>query len=206
MIAHSIVQAAESGLFDLIAVSSDSQAILDVAADWGANEQIVRPAEMATSEAAKVPAIHHCVSEVERRRGQSFDVLVDLDATSPLRRLEDIRGAVALLEDRAVASVITGAPARRSPYFSLVEQDETGVVRLSKTAAEPVVRRQDSPPCFDMNGSVFVWRRETFIADPAVFYDDTLLYEMPEERSVDIDSELDFAIVEMLMTKDSRGG
>ena len=204
LIAHSIVQAKESGLFDLVAVSSDSPAILETAAEWGADQQVVRPAEMATSEAAKLPAIRHCVTEVERREGRSFDVLVDLDATSPLRSLVDIKAAVALLEERGVASVITGAPARRSPYFNLVERDANGVVRLSKTPAQPVVRRQDAPPCFDMNASIYVWRRDAFMAEPAVFYRDTLLYEMPEERSVDIDSELDFSIVEMLMASHGR--
>lgn len=204
LIAHSIVQAKECGLFDSVAVSSDSQAILDAAAAWGADHLVVRPHEMATSEAAKPPAIKHCLTEAERYFGRTFDVLVDLDATSPLRSLDDIRGAVALLEARNVASVITGATARRSPYFNLVERDENGVVSLSKTpAGGAVLRRQDAPECFDMNASIYVWRRDAFIARPLVFHDDTLLFEMPEERSVDIDSTLDFEIVEMLMTKKS---
>ena len=52
-----------------------------------------------------------------------------------------------------------------------------------------------------MNGSIYVWRREVFYRNPAVLYDDTLLFEMPEERSIDIDSELDFEIVRMLLSK-----
>ena len=205
LIAHSIGQAKASGLFELVAVSSDSPAILDAAKEWGAEEVVVRPGEMATSEAAKLPAIRHCVEEVERRRGHAFGTLVDLDATSPLRDVSDIEGAVALLEEGAASNVITGAPARRSPYFNLVERDAAGVVRLSKRPDTPVVRRQDAPPCFDMNASIYVWRRDKFMADPKVFYDDTLLYEMPEERSVDIDSELDFRIVRMLMDSKELG-
>lgn len=201
LIAHSIVQAKECGLFDLIAISSDSMAILDAADAWGADHLVVRPDEMATGEAAKTPAIKHCVAEVEKRLGRTFDVLVDLDATSPLRDLDDIKGAVALLEARNVASVITGTPARRSPYFNLVERDENGIARLSKTADTVIVRRQDAPDCFDMNASIYVWRRDAFMARPVVFQDDTLLFEMPEERSFDIDTVLDFEIVEMLMAK-----
>ena len=52
-----------------------------------------------------------------------------------------------------------------------------------------------------MNASIYAWRRDPFIAQPAVFYPDTLLYEMPEARSHDIDSELDFALVEFLMQR-----
>ncbi len=62
-------------------------------------------------------------------------------------------------------------------------------------------RRQDAPPCFDMNASIYVWKRDVFMADPRVFYADTRLFVMPEERSHDIDSELDFAIVEFLMSR-----
>lgn len=199
LIAHTIERARESGLFECIAVSSDSDAILDAARQWGADFHVRRPDELATDTAAKVPAIRHCLEEAERLAGIRCDVLVDLDATSPLRSTDDIRGAVVLLETRGVTSVITGAPARRSPYFNLVEVDAAGVVRLSKTLAQPVVRRQDAPKCYDMNASIYVWRRDDFLAHPAVFYGDTLLYEMPEDRSHDIDTELDFEWVEFLM-------
>ncbi len=201
LIAHSLIQAKAVGLFDAIAVSSDSAEILAAAAQWGADELIERPEELASDTADKAPAIGHCVAEVERRHGVRFEVLVDMDATSPLRLPEDILGAVTLLEDSGATNVITGAPARRSPYFNLVERGATGAVALAKNSGPRVDRRQDAPPCFDMNASIYVWRREPFMAAPAVFYPDTLLYEMPEERSFDIDSELDFAIVEFLLSR-----
>jgi CMP-N,N'-diacetyllegionaminic acid synthase len=199
LIAHSIEQGKASGLFEYLAVSSDSDEILDIAARYGADLLIKRPAEMASDVAAKIPAIRHCVMEAERRIGKQFDVLVDLDATSPLRRPEDIDGAVRLLEERSVANLITGAIARRSPYFNLVEIGEDEVVRVSKQLDKLLVRRQDSPKCYDMNASIYVWRRDALFTDPAVFKEDTLLYVMPEERSIDIDSELDFKFVEFLM-------
>jgi CMP-N,N'-diacetyllegionaminic acid synthase len=199
LIAHSIEQARQSGLFEFIAVSSDSPAILDAARQFGADILVKRPDEMATDSAAKIPAIRHCVETAEAEIGRQFPVLVDLDATSPLRLPEDIRGAVELFEKHAVSNVITGAPARRSPYFNLVEANEHGYIRLSKQLQKPIFRRQDAPRCYDMNASVYVWAREAFFRDLKVFYDDTLLYEMPENRSIDIDSELDFQVVQMLM-------
>lgn len=201
LIAHSILQAKASGLFEAVAVSSDSKRILETAEAWGADHLVVRPDHMASDTAAKVPAIAHCLTEIEGRLGRRFEVLTDLDATSPLRLPEDIRGAVELLERSGVKSVITGAPARRSPYFNLLERDAEGVVRVSKRPDPPILRRQDAPECFDMNASIYVWRRDAFLAEPEVFYDDTLLFEMPEERSIDLDSELDFAFIQLLMER-----
>ena len=199
MIAHSLTQARTSGLFEVIAVSSDSPEILEVARRHGADLLVERPAELATDTAAKLPVIRHCVEGVERITGKRFDVVVDLDATSPLRWVEDIQGAVHLLERQNVANVITAAPARRSPYFNLVELGEDGVVRLSKPLERPIVRRQDSPKCFDMNASIYVWQRAALFDCPTVFNADTRLFIMPAERSTDIDNELDFEIVELLM-------
>lgn len=208
LIAHSLEQAHDSGLFDAIAVSSDSDDILAAARAAGAQHLVKRPDELASDQAAKLPAIRHCVATVERELGQRFDTLVDLDATSPLRSLEDIRGAVALLERDACANVITAAPARRSPYFNLVELDGAGVARLSKPLPAAITRRQDAPPCYDMNASIYVWRRDVLFASDSVFNANTRLFVMPEERSVDIDSELDFRIVELLMRErtDARQG
>ncbi len=199
LIAHSIEQARASRLFDCLAVSSDSDEILKAAEQYGADYLISRPDEMATDTAAKLPAIQHCVNEVERQTGKRFETLVDLDATSPLRLPEDIVGAVKLLEQRGVANVITGAPARRSPYFNLVEVGADDVVRLSKPLEKAIVRRQDAPKCYDMNASIYVWRHDALFAKSPIFQSDTMLYVMPEERSIDIDSELDFKFVEFIL-------
>ena len=205
LIAWTIEQARRSGLFPLVAVSSDDEEIGRVALEWGADLVIERPAELATDTARKVDAIRHCLEEVARRSATTFDVLVDLDVTAPLREPGDIVGAVELLETSGASNVITGAEARRSPYFNLVELQPDGAVRLAKIPERPINRRQDVPRCFDMNASIYVWHVPTFLADPSVFYPDTRLYEMPQSRSVDIDSQLDLELVELLMRKVHAG-
>lgn len=199
VLAWSIAQARETGLFDAIAFSSDSDALLDAALKAGADITVRRPDEMATDTAPKLPAIRHCLEQAIAQMGTTPEIFVDLDVTSPLRLPSDITGAVALLRESGARNVITGAPARRSPYFNLVEQRADGSVGLSKSANPPVTRRQDAPRCFDMNASIYVWRVAPFLEQPAVFYPDTRLFEMPEERSIDIDSDLDFALVELLL-------
>lgn len=201
LIAHSIIQANDSGVFDAVAVSSDSGEILEVARQWGADHVVERPAALATDTAPKIPAIRHCAETVEQATGTVFDVVVDLDATAPLRNLDDIRGVVELLETSGAANVVSGMKARRSPYFNLVELDDRKRVRLSKPPAKPIARRQDAPQCFDLNASVFAWTREALLSgNDFVIGDHTLLYVMPEERSIDIDSEIDFRFAEFVMT------
>ena len=206
LFAHSIRSARATGLFDRVVVSSDAPEVLDHAVEYGADWVVVRPAEMANDTAGKVPAIAHAVRSAEEHFGETYDICVDLDATSPLRIPEDIIGAVELLESTDAKSVITGAEAHRSPYFNLVEEDANGFVSVSKKLPAEVLRRQDAPRSFDMNGSVYVWRREALVEGLNVFHDNTRLYEMPPSRSLDIDHELDFKIVEFLMKEaESKG-
>lgn len=205
LVAWTVEQAKASNLFDLIAMSSDSENILLVGRAAGADLTVERPKELASDTAAKAPAIRHCLLTAESVLGCPADILVDLDVTSPLRTTDDIKGAVRLLEGSGVSNVITGAPARHSPYFNLVELGPEGAVQLSKTLETPVVCRQDGPPCYDMNASIYVWKRDVFVERPGVFYDDTRLFKMPEARSIDVDSDIDFELVELLMRRRLEG-
>ncbi len=199
LIAHTVQQILDSSLFEHIAISSDSDAILEAAGAAGADILIKRPDELATDTAAKLPVIQHCFQEAEAVTGKSFSHLIDLDATSPLRAVSDIVAVADLLKQPGTTNVITGAPARRSPYFNLVECDENGVPSLSKAPQGAVVRRQDAPECYDMNASIYGWTRAALFDQPSLFVPGTRLHVMPEERSLDIDNELDFQFVEMLM-------
>jgi CMP-N,N'-diacetyllegionaminic acid synthase len=201
LLAWSIEQARQTGLFEAIAFSSDSDLLLETALKSGADIAVKRPDEMATDTAPKLPAIRHCLEQAIARTGNTPEIFVDLDVTSPLRLPSDIAGVVELLRQSGARNVITGATAHRSPYFNLVEARVDGSVGLSKVANPPIVRRQDAPRCFDMNASIYAWRVASFLENPAVFYPDTRLFEMPEERSADIDSDLDFMLVELLLRK-----
>lgn len=206
LITHSIERAQETGLFEAIAVSSDSDEILEVAAKAGVTTLIKRPDRLATDQAAKLPVVQHCMLAAEESMGQTFSVVVDLDATSPLRSVQDIVAAHHLLLNTDAQNVITAMHARRSPYFNMIELDSEGYARLSKTPDTPVLSRQKAPGCFDMNASIYVWRRESLLQADSVFMDRTRMYLMPEERSIDIDTELDFRFVEFLLNDQPDAG
>ncbi len=201
LLAHSIIQAKTSGLFEAVVVSSDGDEILEIADKWGADYLIKRPEALATDQAPKIPVIRHALLTMEEMLKKSFEVIVDLDATAPLRRPEDIANVVALLESQEAENVITGTPSRRSPYFNMVEINDNGLLQLSKPLKEPIYRRQDAPKSYDMNASIYAWRRGALLDQQGIFNPGTLLYVMPQELSIDIDSELDFQLVELLISK-----
>ena len=203
LIAHTILQAQSANIFDAISVSSDSKIILDIASDYGVEFMIQRPQELATDQASKLLTIRHCLKATEEITEHRFDVIVDLDVTSPLRSADNIKNAVNLLDDQKVSNVITGVPARRSPYFNMAELDQNGIARLPKPPKNQFFRRQDSPQCYDMNASIYVWKRKCLLDSDSIWNEQTRLYVMSEE-SMDIDSELDFEIVEFLMSPEKK--
>ncbi len=208
LVTHSIRHGRQSGLFDAIVISTDDENVRRIAEAEGVDLVVERPAELATSTAGKLPAILHAVELAESSLGVQFEVVVDLDATSPLRVPEDVVAAVALLEgDPDAANVITASPARRSPYFNLVERGADDTIRLVRPTDPPLLRRQDAPECFDMNASIYVWRRAALQSGAPVVNPGTRLHVMPEERSHDIDTEHDWAIVSHLLARraDPRG-
>ena len=200
LMAYTIRQAQGSKLFQHIVVSTDSEEISEIARSFGAEAWFLRPPEMATDLASKIPAIRHALQESERHYGEEFDVLIDLDVTSPLRLIEDITGAYEQFVNEDADILITASSSRKNPYFNMVE-NVNGLVQLVKQPGKSIVRRQDAPQVFDMNASIYIWKRKALLECDTLLTDRTSLFVMPEERSVDIDTELDWKIVEYIIGK-----
>ncbi|APC97542.1 acylneuraminate cytidylyltransferase family protein [Francisella frigiditurris] len=199
LIAYTIEQAKASGLFEHVVISTDSDDIADIARQYGAEVFFKRDPEMASDTAGKLEVIKDAFMRSEAHYNKIFDYLIDLDVTAPLRSVDDIKNSFSQLLKDDNDNLITAMPGRRSPYFNLVEQDKDGKVYLSKKLDNTVVRRQDAPESYDMNASIYIWKRDVILNEKTLFLDKTGLYVMPEERSIDIDSELDFKFVEFLM-------
>jgi CMP-N,N'-diacetyllegionaminic acid synthase len=197
LIAHTIKQAQACGLIDAVYVSTDDDQIADVAREYGAIVPYKRPAELATSTAGKLPVIAHLVDHLVAS-GVDVTRIVDLDPTSPLRTVQDIETAVGMLDGQTDV-VITAYPSDKNPYFNMVERQADGNVRLVKPLPDGVASRQAAPKVFSMNASIYVWHTSTL--QSGLWNGRTRLYEMPRERSIDIDSEIDFKLVEMLMAE-----
>ena len=193
-----ILQARLTGYFSSITVTTDDEEIIENASDFGADLIINRIVSLTTDDAGKPETILNAMLETEKKLNVRYDVVVDLDVTSPLRKVEDIKGAVDLLELKKVASVVSACASHRNPYFNMLEVDSRGRVSVSKKVIPPFLSRQAAPKSFDMNAAVHAWNAEALRNNPIVIYDDTLIYTMPEYRSWDIDTKLDFEIVKCL--------
>lgn len=201
LIAYTIEQAKESGLFEHIVISTDSDDIAKVAQEYGAEVFFKRSSEMASDTAGKLDVIKDAFVRSEAYYQKQYDYLIDLDATAPLRSVDDIKNTFAQFLKDDNSNLITAMPSRRSPYFNLVEVSNDGKVTLSKKLDSSIVRRQDAPKSYDMNASIYIWKRESLLDQKSLFLEKTGLYVMPEERSIDIDTELDFEFVEFMMRK-----
>ena len=205
LICYTIEMAKKVSRFTKVIVSTDSAEIAEISKKAGADVPFIRPYEMATATVSKFPALRHAVSTSEDFYKVEFDYIVDLDPTSPLRNIQDIDNCIDLVLKDSVSNVITAMKSRRSPYFNLVEKDHNDRVMISKTIHPAPTCRQDSPQCYDMNASIYAWKKHVLMNNEIpIFLDDTELYVMPEERSIDIDSELDMAFVEYLVKKKSE--
>ena len=199
LIAHSIRQALACRSLQGVYVSTDSEEIAQVARDAGAQVPYLRPAELATDQAGKLPVIEHLVRHLEGQ-GVAIDRIVDLQPTSPLRLPSDIDRALAIDEDL----VLSVRAAADNPYFNLVERTVDGLLHLCKGNGS--TRRQDTPAVYALNGSIYVWRRAALAHASAhgLWSVRAAAYEMPEWRSVDIDTLDDFDYAQWLHERHRR--
>ncbi len=204
LIAHTIEQAKNSGLFEHVVISTDSDDIARISKQYGAEVFFKRDKSMSSDTAGKLDVIKDAFIRSEEYYKKKFEYLIDLDATAPLRSTQDIIDSFNQFKGNNNDNLITAMPSRRSPYFNLVEQDKNGKVYLSKKLDNTVIRRQDAPKSYDMNASIYIWKRNVLLNEESIFLDNTGLYVMPEVRSIDIDSELDFRFVEFLMKEKSN--
>ncbi|WP_072213522.1 CMP-N,N'-diacetyllegionaminic acid synthase [Campylobacter coli] len=190
MIAYSIIQAQNSKLFKHIVISTDSDEIASVAQKYGAEVFFKREAHLANDRTAKLPVMRDALLRSEEHFKTCFETLIDLDASAPLRSSLDIKKAYESFVENDNSNLITAVPARRNPYFNLVEIQNNKVV---KSKEGNFTTRQSAPKCY-------VFKRDYLLENDSVFGKNTGLFVMDESTAFDIDSELDFKIVEFLIS------
>lgn len=204
LIDWSLDQLLEHACVDHVVVSTDDESIYDHAVAKGCLQMGLRPAELASDTAAKWDVWQHALAEGEKLIGP-VRAFLDLDCTSPLRLPKDIDGALDAFFDKKPDMIMSCTEARKNPYFNLVEPDQSGYLHVSKPLPGGVVARQQAPVVWEHAAS-------TYVVDPAylkrakgLFQGRVLPYLMPPERCLDIDSELDFRMVEVLMRERLNG-
>jgi len=201
-----IKQAIKSKIFDHVVISTDSKKILKIAKSYGAEGWFLRPKKMALDKSPKIPAVKHALIQAEKFYNKKFEVIVELDATSPLRKVKDIINAYKFFIKKKANVLVTGSKSKKNPYFNMVEVIDKKKMRGLKRIKEHkknIFRRQDAPQVYDCNASIYIWNRKSLMNFKSFMNKKTVLYEMPESRSIDIDSKLDLQIVEFLLRKNN---
>lgn len=178
-------------------VSTDDTEIADVARASGAIV-IERPAELASDTSPEWLSWRHAIEWVQARYGE-FDGFISLPATSPLRSIDDVEGAINKLFTSKADICISVTPASRSPFFNMVKQTETGMVELVNKPQDEVARRQDAPAVFDITTVVYATTPHFVLNQYGIFSGKVTSIEVPKERAVDIDDIYDFKLAEAII-------
>lgn len=199
LIGHAIAHARGAGADDRdICLSTDSEEIIAAASEEGLEVPFVRPAELATDTASSYDVIMHALSWMENH-GRHFDRVVLLQPTSPLRTSDDVKGAMALWS-QDIDMVVGVREAKTNPYYNAYEADSDGMLHISKGEGG-ITRRQDAPKVWEYNGAVYVMTADSLRHGPMSGFRRIRPFEMSEENSVDIDSELDLMLAESLLAR-----
>ncbi len=195
---YTIKQAIRSKIFDEIVVSTDSKKIQKIVSKFGIKNFFLRPKNLSGDSASKIDVIKHAVVKAEKEFNKKYDLVFDLDVTSPLRETKDILQAYQLFKKNKANNLISVCEARRNPYFNQVKSKGKGV-ELVIGSDKKIKRRQDAPKIYDMNASIYIWKREYLFKSKTLFGRKTSMYIMPFERSIDIDSYSDLKLVSLLL-------
>lgn len=195
LICHSIDHARTFSLDKLICLSTDSEEIRQVAEGYGLEVPFLRPAELATDKSGSREVMLHAL-DFYKNRGVYIDCLVLLQPTSPLRRPQDIAGCLKLYTP-SLDMAVSVKEAATNPYYNAFETDADGYLHISKGPGT-YTRRQDAPKVWEYNGAVYVINPESLRAKPMGLFEKRRMYPMPADRSIDLDTPLDWLLAEKL--------
>jgi|688.fasta_scaffold307579_2 CMP-N,N'-diacetyllegionaminic acid synthase len=196
LIYHTIKQAINSKIFDKVVFSSDSNNLIKMAISFGALAWFVRSKKLSNDKAAKMPVIKNAILESEKKFNYKFDYICDLDVTSPLRKISDIRNAFKKFKNSKQDMLISGNKARKNPFFNMIQKNRKNSIKLVVKPKNFYIRTQDAPKVYELNASIYFWKRNACFRQKGPFCKKTFFYEMPYKRSIDIDNLSDFKLVE----------
>ncbi|MDA7752317.1 acylneuraminate cytidylyltransferase family protein [Candidatus Pelagibacter sp.] len=198
LVYYSFITAKKTKIFSNIFVSSDSENFLNICKKFGVNDLVKRPKILSSDKSGKIEAIKHALISAEKKYNTEYDYVIDLDATSPLRTVDDIKKAYKKFLKSNSSNLFSVTNSNRSPYFNMVEI-KNSKVQLVKKSKKQYLRRQDTPITYDLNASIYIWKRESLINNTKLIQNKTSIFVMPKSRSIDIDDTLDFKIVSQLL-------
>ncbi len=199
LLAYTADAAGKARRLSRVILSTEEPEIAEIGRRCGLEVPFLRPAELARDETPMLPVVQHALRWLEER-GDRFDAVCLLQPTSPFRSPEDIDACIAMLEDKNADAVVTvlPIPLEYNPHW-VYFQCEDGCVHLSTGEFAPIGRRQDLPPAFHREGSVYVTRRDVVLEQNSLYGRTLLGHAVDRSRSVNLDTAEDWSRVEALL-------
>ena len=201
LLAYSIEAALASGMFDTVHVSTDSERYADIARQYGADVPFLRSAEASSDTASSEDAIREVLRRYEEM-GQRFDAFMLLQPTSPLRTADDIRAAFGVMEEKQAESIVSVCEIEHSPLWCNTLPPDGSMRAFIRTGGNK--RRQQLETYYRLNGAIYLVKTGHFLQSHTFYGDGCYACIMSAERSVDIDSPIDFMIAECLLNAQSK--
>lgn len=191
----------KSTFIDDYVISTDSEEIIETVEKYGFKIYFKRPEELADDKVSRFEAVKHAVKWMENNFNCLYDIIIDLGVATPLKTEEDLSNALKLFLNGNATNVFSVTFSSRNPYYNMVEVINERV-KIVKPIDKKITDRKDAPVVYDMNDGINIWWRDVLFSKEPVFNNKTKIYLMPSERSIDIDTEFDFKLVEFLLKYD----
>lgn len=200
LIAWSIEAGLGSKYIDEVMVTTDSEEIALIAREYGASVPFLRPTTLSSDTATTLDVVKHTLAYYKHRMRKSFDYVVLLEPTSPLRDRVDINSAIEQLIEHKNATAIVGICKTESqnPAF-LVKKNKNGTLKSYLNLKRKVLRRQETNDVYYYEGSVYVSQANALLIKNSFYHEGTIGYEVPKWKSLEIDDIDDFIMVEAFM-------
>lgn len=200
LLCYTLDVAIKSKIFDQIVVTTDSKKIRTLKKKYKNIDFIKRPQNLATDSANKIDAIRHAMKFSEKKKNFKYDIIFDLDATSALRNTSDIKKALKIFKKNNADNLFSVNKSRRNPYFNIVEKIK-GKIKIVKQTKKNIFRRQNAPQTYDMNASIYIWKRKILTSSNNLFRKKTFIYIMDIKRSIDVDNRFDLTLIKNLIRR-----
>ena len=202
LICYSIDVARQFTSDDNICVTTDDDEIIQVVENYGLKVPFKRPGYLATDHCGSNEVIQHAYT-FYAQQGKIYDAILLLQPTSPFRKVEFLREAVALYDD-GIDMVTSVKLSSCNPYYDGFEEDAEGLLRISKGDGT-IERRQDAPSVWQQNGSIYVINSKSLMEKGMAHFSRIRKYPMPELYSVDIDNPFDWKVAELIISEKMLG-
>lgn len=199
LMAYSIEAALHSGLFHTVHVSTDSRRYADIAMEYGAEVPFLRSETLASDTASTWDAMRYVLKEY-KKLGEEYDTLTVLQPTSPLRTVEDIMGAMRFFEEKYANMISSVCEMEHSPLWSNVLPENCSMENFEDEGIADMPR-QALPVYYRENGAIYIVKTVHLFHASHLYKDQCYAYIMDRSHSVDIDTELDYRIAQVLLAE-----